>query len=133
MPISYRYESEINAIVLTVSGVVTAPERMIMIRVAEFLQAEVAIRKVLLDLSGVSKDGDVDEAFGFAKRIEENAEIFRGLRMAVVPTRDFFFISSVAVLALQRSGIEVVECQTEKEARAWLAESAIEAKAENAA
>jgi hypothetical protein len=130
MPIAYRYEPDIEAISLTVFGVVAWPERQIMLRVAEFLAADLKIRNVLLDCSRLSKDGNVDDAIEFAKTIQSRLDIFRGLRIAVLPAPDFFYLPSVAILGIQGAGISVVECQSEAEARAWLAERAGE---ENAA
>lgn len=131
MPIAYRYDPEIEAMILTVSGVVTPPERAIMIRVAEFLLADLGIRNVLVDCSRLSKDGKVEDAFAFGKTIQERADVFRGLRMAMIPAPDFFYIPSIAVAAVQAAGISIVECEDERAARAWLAEGRV--KASNAA
>jgi hypothetical protein len=122
VPIAYRYDQEIEAIVLTVSGVVTWPERKIMLRVAEFLLAELEIKNVLVDCSRLTKNGDVEQAFEFGKLIAARGEVFRGLRMALLPAPNFFFIPSVAVGAVQALGITVVECADEHSARQWLAE-----------
>ena len=135
MPIAYRYEPEISAVSLTVFGVVAWPERHIMVRVAEFLLSELKIKNVLLDCSRLSKNGNVDDAVEFAKRVQTKKEIFRGLRIAVLPAEDFYYLPWMAILGIQDAGIEVVECQSEAEASAWLAESdnAAEKKAESAA
>src|SRR5262245_34659382 len=122
MPIAYRYEPEIEGIVLTVSGVVTWPERKIMMRVAEFLLGELQIRNVLLDVSRLSRNGNVDDAMAFGKQIQENIDIFRGLRLAVLPAKDFFYIPSIAVHAAQMAGVAIAECEDERTARSWLTE-----------
>jgi hypothetical protein len=122
MPIAYRYESETEAVILTVSGVITPPERKIMVRVAEMMTGELKIRNVVVDCSGLTRDGNVEDAFGFVKLLTERADIFSGIRMAVIPAPDFFYIPSLGVAGMQSAGVTVVECEDLRAARAWLAE-----------
>lgn len=121
MPVTYRYEPAFDGFSVAVAGVPNEEERRLILAVARLFTFGLGVRRVLVDLGAVEA-GDVEQGLDFAHRIASSLDIFSAMTLAILPARNFFFIPSKAVLALQQAGVAVMEFDNDRDAKQWLSE-----------
>ncbi len=118
-PMEFFYCGRLHAVCIVARDVLRWSDRMRFVRFFEDSLALSSIKRVLVDLSGLSKSNDPDEALRLRDVVRGKIEAFRGRNIAVVRSTGFP-LSSATVQVLRQRGVDIREFETAEDAKEWL-------------